>query len=71
MILSGLHWRADSPSLLHLTDAPVSIGYDGTSWLIHIAGQWGTREFRTREQAAQLVATAFTNARENLNGTQI
>lgn len=65
--LSGLPWRAVSPSLLHQLNRPVTLAYDGRSWLISVRGVYGTREFKTRDEAAELIAQAFaTAAMENL-----
>lgn len=65
--LSGHRYRAVSPSLLHQLDHPVTLAYDGHAWLIAVRGVYGTREFKTRDEAADLIATAFTTAAmENL-----
>ena len=67
--LSNLPWTVHSPSLLELVrpDGSILIGFDGVSWLIGINGIYGTREFKTRDEAAALVAHAINTAyRENL-----
>ena len=65
--LSGLPYRAHGPALFEQIGAPVTIAFDGTSWLIAVHGVYGTREFASRTEASDLIATAFLNAsRENL-----
>jgi hypothetical protein len=64
--LSGLPYRAASPSRFDQVGAPVTIAFDGTFWLIAVHGVYGTREFKSRDEASDLIATAFVNARENL-----
>lgn len=74
--LSGIPYKAVSPSLLHAVDQPITLAYIGRpcraeasgegGWLIAVRGVYGLREFATRDEAAALIATAFTNARENL-----
>lgn len=64
--LSGIPYKAVSPSLLHQVHHPVTLAFDGHSWLIAVRGVYSLREFATRDEAAALIATAFTNARENL-----
>jgi hypothetical protein len=64
--LSGLPYRAASPSHFEQVGAPVTLRFDGQSWLIAVRGVYGLREFKTREEAADLIAQAFTTARENL-----
>ena len=64
--LHGLPYTAASPSLFYQVGYPVTIGFDGAAWLIAVRGVWGLREFSTRDEAAAIVATAFTTARENL-----
>jgi hypothetical protein len=66
ILLSGLPYRAHGPALFEQIGAPVVIAFDGTSWLIAVHGVYGTREFKTRDEAARLIAQAFTTARENL-----
>jgi hypothetical protein len=66
ILLSGLPYRAASPSHFEQVGAPVTIAFDGTSWLIAVHGVYGTREFASRREASDLIATAFLNARENL-----
>jgi hypothetical protein len=66
ILLSGLPYRAHGPSLFEQVGAPVTIAFDGTSWLIAVHGVYGTREFSSRTEASDLIATAFINARENL-----
>ena len=58
----GLPWRAISPSLYQMRDYPASIHYDGRAWLISIREVTGTREFPTRDDAAALIATTFSEA---------
>lgn len=60
--LSGLQWHATSPSDYHQVGHPVRLHYDGQGWLITIRGLTGLRSFATRDEAAELVATAFHNA---------
>lgn len=62
--LSGHQYRAVSPSLLHQLDHPVTLAYDGHAWLVAVRGVYGAREFKTRDEAADLIATAFENARK-------
>lgn len=64
--LSGLPYRAYSPALFQQIGAPVTIAFDGHAWLIAVRGVYGTRGFASRREAADLVATAFTQAWENL-----
>jgi hypothetical protein len=65
--LSGLPYRAASPSHFEQAGSPVTIAFDGTSWLIAVHGVYGMREFKTRDEASDLIATSFINAhRENL-----
>lgn len=64
--LSGLPYRAASPSHFEQVGSPVTIAFDGTSWLIAVRGVYGTREFNSRDEAARLIAQTFTTARENL-----
>lgn len=60
--IAGLEFRAHSPSLLEYHGA--FIGFTGTAWKICVRGEdWGTRRFSSREEAAQLVAGAFQQAR--------
>jgi hypothetical protein len=66
LTLSGLAFTAESPSLFHQVNHPVSIGFDGRSWLVAVNGHWGTREFSSREAAADTVAYAYNHAREQL-----
>ncbi len=62
IVLSGHRYRAESPSLLHQLGYPVTIAFDGRAWLIAIRGVYGLREFNTRDEAAAIVAQAFTTA---------
>ena len=62
--LAGLPFVAHSPSLFEYNGA--WIGYDGRSWLVGALGQWGTREFPTRQAAAETVYRAFHGQEENL-----
>lgn len=64
--LSGHQYHAESPSLLHQLHHPVTLAYDGHAWLIAVRGIYGTREFASRREASDLIATAFLNAKENL-----
>lgn len=70
MKLLTLHnqpYRAESPSLLYQLHYPVTLAYDGRAWLVAVRGVYGLREFRSRDEAAALVAQAFATAqRENL-----
>lgn len=58
--IAGLPWTAHSPSLL--THGHVTLAFDGRAWLVAVRGVYGTREFSSRDAAAELVATAFHNA---------
>jgi hypothetical protein len=63
--LSGLLWRAWSPSLYEL---PTSVGnvllaYDGKAWRLGVRNHYSEEEFPTREAAIKIVADAFGNAR--------
>jgi hypothetical protein len=64
--LSGLPYTAHSPSLFQQDHHPVTIAFDGVSWLIGVNGIYGTREFSSRAEAADTVAYAYNHARENL-----
>lgn len=65
--LSGHQYHAVSPSLLEQLHHPVTLAFDGRSWLIAVRGLYGTREFASRDEAAALIAAAFENAhKENL-----
>lgn len=66
--LSGLPWHAASPSLFHQAGSPVTIAFDGRSWLIAVRGVYGTREFATRNEAAELIAQAFATAKQECLG---
>ena len=66
ILLSGLPYRAHGPALFEQIGAPIAIAFDGHAWLIAIRGVYGTREFASRLEASDLIATAFINARENL-----
>ena len=67
ILLSGLPYRAHGPALFEQIGAPVTIAFDGTSWLIAVRGVYGLREFASRQEVSDLIATAFLNAsRENL-----
>ena len=67
ILLSGLPYRAQGPSHFEQIGTPVTIAFDGTSWLIAVRGVYGLREFASRQEASDLIATAFLNAsRENL-----
>lgn len=60
--LAGFAWRVHSPSLLEYHGA--YIGYDGSQWRVAVRDDpWGTRRFKSRQEAAQLVAGAFQQAR--------
>jgi hypothetical protein len=58
--LAGLPFLAHSPSLYGYNGA--WLGYDGRCWLVGALGQWGTKEFATRDEAAAVIADAFGNA---------
>jgi hypothetical protein len=58
--LAGLTFRAESPSLYEYHGA--WLGYDGRHWLVGALGQWGAKEFATRDEAAAVIADAFNNA---------
>lgn len=60
--LSGQLYHAHSPSLYEQAGHPVMLGFDGHAWLIAVRDVWGTREFRTVNEAADLAAQAFTTA---------
>jgi hypothetical protein len=66
IILSGLQWRAWSPSLLELMVPPgqwrVTIAFDSRSWLIALNGVYGLTEFASRDEAARNVAMALQQA---------
>lgn len=63
--LSGHQYRAHSPSLLEQLHHPVTLAFDGRSWLIAVRGVYGTREFASRDEAAELIAQAFTTAEKD------
>lgn len=60
--ISGIPYTAHSPSLFQQIGSPVTIAFDGTSWLIAVRDVYGTREFNSRDEAAALIAQAFTDA---------
>lgn len=60
--LSGIPYTAHSPSLFQQIGSPVTLAYDGRSWLIAVRGVYGTREFNSRDEAAALIAQAFIDA---------
>lgn len=60
--LSGQLYRAVSPSYIEHVGTPLAIAFDGRSGLISIRGIYGTREFKTRDEAAQLIGHAFNQA---------
>jgi hypothetical protein len=66
LILSGLQWRAWSPSLLELMAPPgqwrVTIAFDSRRWLIALNDVYGITEFTSREEAARNVALALQQA---------
>jgi hypothetical protein len=66
LILSGLQWRAWSPSLLELMAPPgewrVTIAFDSRSWLIALNDVYGFTEFLSRDEAARSVAMALQQA---------
>ena len=62
--LSDMTYRAHSPSLFELVLAgydspPANIAYDGTSWLIAVHGIYGTKEYKTRDDAASFIGQIF------------
>lgn len=63
-LLATLPFTAYSPSLYEYRGT--WIGYDGRSWLVGACGTWATREFATRDAAADIVYQAFNGQRENL-----
>lgn len=65
ILLSGLPYRAHGPALFEQIGAPVTIAFDGTAWLIAVRGVYGTREFASRDDAAALIAHAFTTAEKD------
>ena len=68
ILLSGLPYRAHGPALFQQLHYPVTIAFDGRSWLVAVRGVYGTREFASRLEASDLIATAFLNAsREQAN----
>lgn len=66
--LSGHQYRAHSPSLLEQLYHPVILAFDGRSWLIAVRGVYGMREFASRDEAAALIAHAFTTAEMENSG---
>lgn len=73
LTLAGYSWNAHSPSCLTIdgSDRCIAIAFDSVSWLIGIGPTpqdviYGDREFRTRDEAARLVAHAINTAEENL-----
>lgn len=60
--LANLTWRAHSPSLFQLLGADAAIAYNGQAWLVAVHGVYGSREFATRQQAAELIGQAFATA---------
>lgn len=62
--IAGLEFTARSPS--HYEYNGAGIFFDGIAWIVGVDGKWGTKEFPTLLSAAELIATAFTSARENL-----
>lgn len=67
-LIAGLPFTAHSPSLL--TYGRTAIAFDSRAWRVathQLTGwQWGQREFRNREAAAELIRDCFADARENL-----
>jgi hypothetical protein len=59
--IAGLPFLAHSPSLYGYNGA--WLGYNGRCWLVGALGQWGTKEFATRDEAAAVISDAFTQAR--------
>jgi hypothetical protein len=66
LTLSGFPYTAHSPSLFQQHHHPVTIAFDGRSWLIGVKGVYGTREFSSRTEAADTVAYAYNHAREQI-----
>jgi hypothetical protein len=76
LTLSGLQWRAWSPSLMELMAPPhvapersegggqwrVTIAFDSRSWLIALNDVYGLTEFLSRDEAARNVAMALQQA---------
>ena len=62
LLLSTIPYRALSPSYLQAIALPVELAYDGQAWRIGINGAFGPRPFKTRDEAADLVAQVFRKA---------
>lgn len=56
--IHGVEWRVISPSLMHYDhpDGRVSLGFNCRGWVIGVNGNWGSAEWPTRDEAAQVVA---------------
>lgn len=70
--LSGMQYLCHSPSMFELIVSeghePPLVAYDASGcWRIGSRVSWGTRTFRTRQEATDLIRHAFATAgRENL-----
>ena len=64
LTLATLRYQAFSPSLFqyHSGAHTVQIAYNGAGWVIGIDGVYGRRQFKSRQEAAQLILGAFYNA---------
>jgi hypothetical protein len=62
--LSGLNWRAWSPSLYEINTAAgnILVAYDGKAWRLGVRNHYSEEEFPTREAAIKIVSDAFSNA---------
>lgn len=58
-ILSGLPWRAISPSIYVLQGYPVWLAYNGQAWYLAINGDDGAKPWPSRDCAAAAIAQAF------------
>lgn len=60
VVLSGLPWRAVSPSIYTLAGYPVWLAYNGHAWYLAINGDYaGARPWPSRNCAVAAIAQAF------------
>lgn len=59
--LAGITYTAVSSSIYHRKeeDRTVTIGCNGATWQIAIDGNYGSKQFRTLDEAAKFVADAY------------
>lgn len=67
IIICGLSYDVHSPSLFVSSVDPIKIGYNGRGWVIFVEDEWHPREFKTKEEAGQLITETFMNAWSIMN----